>query len=59
MFQQLDADGSGNISVAELLSVYDADHSGALDMKEMENLAARLTSQVRLRPALLYEALVL
>ncbi len=46
MFKELDADGSGNVSVAELLSAYDADHSGALDMREMENLAARLTSQV-------------
>lgn len=45
--QDLDADHSGNISVAELLASLDADHSGTLDMKEMENLAARLTSQVR------------
>jgi Ca2+-binding EF-hand superfamily protein len=44
----IDNNDDGVITVAELLSAYDTDHSGALDMKEMESLAQKLTAQVRL-----------
>jgi hypothetical protein len=47
----LDADRSGKVDVAELLSAFDSDGSGGLDTKELDKLASYLSSQVRRHPA--------
>ena len=45
-FSSTDADHDGVVSGAELAAMFDTDHDGSINMKEMEKLAASLTAQV-------------